>query len=76
VCIRAQRRAERLAIEIENGVDPAPRRRDGGVGLANVRARLAAEYGTDALLRIETEAGHFKVVLDLPARTREATEAS
>jgi two-component system sensor histidine kinase AlgZ len=76
VRLRAQRRDERLAIELENGLDPAPPRRSGGVGLANVRARLAAEYGTDALLRIEGEPQHFKVVLDLPARTRAATETS
>jgi len=74
--LRAQRRGERLAIELENGRDPAPHRRDGGVGLANVRARLAAEYGNDAVLRVEAEEKHFKVVLDLPARQREATEAS
>jgi LytS/YehU family sensor histidine kinase len=46
------------------------------VGLANVRARLAAEYGDDALLRIEEGPNRFKVVLDLPARTSETTEAS
>jgi len=76
VRVRAERRGPRLAIELDNGLDPEPRRHDGGVGLANVRARLAAEYGDDALLRIEREADRFKVVLDLPARTRETTEAS
>jgi len=63
----AQRRAGRLSIRLENGLDPAPRQRDGGLGLANVRARLAAQYGDDATLRIEREPERFIVVLDLPA---------
>ncbi|HWA70780.1 MAG TPA: histidine kinase [Polyangiaceae bacterium] len=66
--IRAERRGERLAIRLENGVDPAPRARDGGVGLTNVRARLFAQYGEDASLRIEKDSEHFVVLLDLPAR--------
>ncbi len=40
---------------------------DGGVGLANVRARLFAQYGSDASLRIEKDAERFVVLLDLPA---------
>ena len=65
--VRAERRGARLSLELENGVDPAPRARDGGVGLANVRARLFAQYGKDATLRIEKAAGRFLVRLDLPA---------
>lgn len=65
--LRAWRAGARLAIELENGVDPAPQRHDGGLGLANVRARLAAQYGRDAGLRIERTASHFSVRLDLPA---------
>jgi len=72
--VRATRRGERLGIELENGVDPAPRRREGGVGLANVRARLSAQYGADALLRIESSGQKFEVVLDLPARTAKSAE--
>jgi LytS/YehU family sensor histidine kinase len=63
----AQRKDARLAIRLENGVDPAPRARDGGVGLANVRARLFAQYGDNATLRIERDAEQFVVLLDLPA---------
>lgn len=70
LCVTARSQAGRLAIELENGVDPAPRRRDGGVGLANVRARLAAHYGSDARLHVERAPERFKVVLDLPARAR------
>jgi two-component system sensor histidine kinase AlgZ len=73
--VSAERRGERLAIRLENGFEPAPRRREGGLGLANVRARLAAHYGDDASLRIEREPERFIVVLDLPARTADTLEA-
>ena len=73
--VRAQRRGGRLALELENGVDPTPRSRDGGVGLANVRARLFAQYGSDATLRIEKDAERFAALLDLPASSP-ATEAA
>jgi sensor histidine kinase YesM len=73
--VRAARRAGRLSIQLENGVDAAPRAHDGGVGLANVRARLFAQYGGDASLRVEKGAERFVVVLDLPAASPD-TEAS
>jgi hypothetical protein len=73
--VRARRSEGHLAIELENGIDPSPRRRPGGVGLANVRARLVAHYGTEAVLRIERDPTHFRVVLDLPARGPEAEDA-
>jgi LytS/YehU family sensor histidine kinase len=62
-------------VELENGLDPAPRRREGGLGLANVRARLFGQYGNDATLRVEREVDHFKVVLDLPATLAQRAEA-
>lgn len=65
--VRAERRGARLSLELENGVDPTPRDRDGGVGLANVRARLFAQYGKEAWLRIDKDAQRFAVRLDLPA---------
>lgn len=70
----AERRDGRLSIQLENGIDPAPRVRPGGVGLSNVRARLAAQYGDEATLRIEKDAERFAVLLDLPVTTPE-TEA-
>jgi two-component system, LytTR family, sensor histidine kinase AlgZ len=65
--VRAERRGGRLSLELENGVDPAPRAHDGGVGLANVRARLFAQYGGEATLRIEKDTERFVARLDLPA---------
>jgi LytS/YehU family sensor histidine kinase len=73
--VRAERREARLSIVLENGVDPFPRQRDGGVGLRNVRARLAAQYGDDATLRIEKDGARFAALLDMPARTLD-TEAA
>jgi two-component system sensor histidine kinase AlgZ len=73
--VRAERRGARLSLQLENGIDPAPRARDGGVGLANVRARLFAQYGSDATLRIEKDAERFVALLDLPARSPD-TEAA
>jgi len=73
--VRAERRGERLGIVVENGLDPAPRRREGGIGLANVRARLFGQYGNDATLRVEREVDRFMVVVDLPASQRRDGEA-
>ena len=65
----------RLNMEVENGLDPAPRRRDRGLGLANVRARLFGQYGNDATLRVERDADRFKIVIDLPANPPRGAEA-
>ncbi|HEY3497625.1 MAG TPA: histidine kinase [Polyangiaceae bacterium] len=73
--IRARVREGRLAIALENGVDPAPRARPSGMGLANVRARLFGQYGDDATLRVERDDARFAVALDLPARRGEDRKA-
>jgi LytS/YehU family sensor histidine kinase len=73
--VHARCRDGRLSLELENGLDPAPRRREGGVGLANVRARLFGQYGDDATLRIERNRDRFLVVLDLPASVPAGPEA-
>lgn len=68
--LRAQLRGERLLIELENPcVQPGQERagRPGGLGLANVRARLAAHYGSLASLTTTRQASTFRVRLDLPA---------
>jgi two-component system, LytTR family, sensor kinase len=48
------------------GVDSLP----GGVGLANVRARLAALHPADHRIDIEEVDGRVRVVVELPARRR------
>ncbi len=64
---------DRLMIVVENtGVwkgDDVP----GGVGLANVRARLAALYPGDHRVGIEHGSGRVRFLVELPARIRAET---
>ena len=67
--LEARRTGNRLRILIENPFDPeAPPRRGSGVGLANVRSRLAARYGSDALFAARRLADRYLVVLSMPAQ--------
>jgi two-component system sensor histidine kinase AlgZ len=57
-----------VSIEIENSFDPdAPPRRKSGVGLMNVRQRLAARYGNRSGFSAKPEGEVFKVAITLPA---------
>ena len=75
-CIRvtATRAGSMLRIVVENDVDlaapPAPVRGQ-GVGLANVRARLATDHGHLASVHWRRMAATFRVELTLPAQTGE-----
>jgi signal transduction histidine kinase len=70
--LEARRTGNRLRILIENPCDPdAPPRRGTGLGLSNVRQRLAARYGTDALFAARHLTDRYLVVLSLPAHTAE-----
>jgi LytS/YehU family sensor histidine kinase len=63
-----------VQIAIENSFDPdAPPRRKSGVGLANVRQRLAARYGSRATFNIKPEGGVFRVSITLPAEKEART---
>jgi LytS/YehU family sensor histidine kinase len=60
--------AEDLRIEVENNFDPEmPRRRGHGVGLSNVRQRLATRYGDRARFEVRAEGERFHVSIVLPA---------
>jgi two-component system, LytTR family, sensor histidine kinase AlgZ len=74
LCVRAERRAEGVRIELENAVESTPRPRDGGLGLANVRARLFGQYGHEATLRVERGDDRFLVVIELPQSSYGAEE--
>lgn len=66
--LEARRTGNRLRIVIENPFDPeAPARAGTGVGLPNVRRRLAARYGSDALFAARRLADRYLVVLSVPA---------
>lgn len=56
-----------LSLKVENLFDPdAPPRRRGGVGLANVRQRLAARYGNRAGFEAKAEGDRFRVAISIP----------
>lgn len=70
--VEARRAGSLLRIRVENDVDPdaAPAAGKGtGLGLDNVRQRLAASYGHEASARWGREDGRFVVELALPAQT-------
>jgi hypothetical protein len=65
--IRVRRMADRLELSVENPRDAAAATRSGaGVGLENVRRRLAATYGRAAELRVERRETAFRVEISLP----------
>jgi hypothetical protein len=67
--IRANRRGEALAVEVEDEGWPPQEIRE-GVGLSNARARLATLYGDRQRLWIDRGAsGGFRVSLELPYHT-------
>jgi LytS/YehU family sensor histidine kinase len=62
------RRVDRLSITVENPRDPdAPPRKRGGVGLENVRKRLALVFVGAARLDAAASPTGFRVAIDLPA---------
>jgi len=71
-CVRvaARRSGEMVHIEVENPAEAEGRRAAGpGLGLANVRSRLAATFGPAAALEVREEAGVFRVALAFPSPT-------
>jgi two-component system, LytTR family, sensor histidine kinase AlgZ len=61
------RHGDRLAIVVENPRDPdAVPRKSGGVGLENVRKRLAIVFGGAARLDATANPSGFRVAIDLP----------
>jgi two-component system sensor histidine kinase AlgZ len=67
VRIETVRRGGRLLIVVENPRDAdSPDPRGAGIGLQNVRRRLAALYGEEADVRVHRETSSFRVELRLP----------
>ena len=76
VAIRARREASLLRISVENDVDgEAAERRGTGIGLANVRQRLAAVYGHEGSVNWARRDNKFRVELTLPAHTEKEGQA-
>jgi two-component system sensor histidine kinase AlgZ len=67
VRIEVERRGEALFLAVENPRDPdSPESKGAGIGLRNVRRRLAALYGEDADITVRAERDTFRVELRLP----------
>jgi len=71
VRVRAERAGSQLRLRVENDVDPeagikAGAEAGGGIGLANVRARLLAAYGIEASVHATRVDNTFRVDLVLP----------
>jgi hypothetical protein len=76
VKVAVRRAASMLHIRVENAVDrdlPAPRAQEGvagsGIGLANVRQRLAAAYKHEASIHWTRQDDSFGVEISMPAET-------
>jgi hypothetical protein len=76
VRLEARREGSRLVLTVENPVDAGARTQRGeGVGLENVRRRLAALGTRDARLSAGRLGGRFRVTLELPAPEGAAGDA-
>ena len=71
VRMRAARAGSQLKISLDNDVDQdaGPVRAGKGIGLLNVRQRLAAAYGIDAFVHWSRNQNGFRVELVLPYET-------
>jgi LytS/YehU family sensor histidine kinase len=70
IAIRARRDGEALVLEVEDDAPAGlPPRRGFGLGLSNVRRRLAAFYGRDERLELVREGAGTIARLRLPSRT-------
>jgi hypothetical protein len=68
VVVSASATSLRLNIAVENPADPErPRKAGTGMGLQNVRSRLAALYGREASVHWNEESNRWRVELTLPA---------
>ncbi len=74
ISLRARRRNTWVELTLENPCEPdRPMKNRPGLGIANVRRRLATLYGKEARLEVHEESGTFLAVLVLPAVTGSAS---
>jgi LytS/YehU family sensor histidine kinase len=67
----AERNGAGVKIVIENPFEPESRSKGGaGVGLKNVKMRLANLYNNNARIDVKQDAGRFRVELQLPCEKK------
>ena len=77
VRIHAARAGSQLRISVENDADAAqPTASRNGIGLANVRQRLAAAYGEQAAIHWSRSGNRFRVELTIPFETKGETKGA
>jgi len=77
VRVTARRSEATLTLAVENPADPdRPPSRGPGLGLANVRARVRALHGNDALVRAGEERGLWRTEILLPVDVGRASSGS
>jgi len=69
ILMLGRRVREGLLFSIENPYDPQAPASRSGIGLANVRQRLEARYGSAGKLEVEASDDVYRVTLILPSRT-------
>ena len=67
ISVQAAVEGERLVLTVVNDMGPAGPVREDGIGLRNVRERLAAHFGDLATLRTQATAGVWRAEVSLPA---------
>ena len=66
----------RIVLLVDNPCDAdRPKRPGGGVGLANVRSRVRALYGTEASVTAFEQDGHWRVEISLPTDVAPAADS-
>ncbi len=70
--IAARRSGPRALIIVTNPRDPDAARKGTGLGLENVRRRLAAAFGDDAALSVEAAPESYRVSISLPVEEASA----
>jgi len=71
VSSRASSNPARLSIVVENPCDPdRPRGTGAGVGVSNVRKRLGALYGAEAIVNSSEQGGVWRMELSFPVERR------
>ena len=81
IIVEARRAGERVLLSVSDtgpgadGATPQPPSRSTGVGLANIRDRLAQAYGPDHRFETQTNiSGGFGVTIEIPFQTEAAEE--